>query len=245
MAPEICSIPVQRFLPTPAQVLSAMGYPSHNPPREEVRRKLDHALETLSSLASPQALTCEISIHQFTDIFHGEGLNDSAAPLGEIYLNASGLSLFVATLGSAVSEASDSFIKSDDNVMAVLLDAAASYAVDEIAACLEREFTHIPNSSNADAVAANIVSMRYSPGYCGWHISGQHKLFAFCDPSRIGVTLQSSALMSPLKSVSGVFVAGPASIHRFQPEFEFCSTCKTRSCIDRQAGLVDMGEERQ
>jgi Vitamin B12 dependent methionine synthase, activation domain len=238
-------LPVQQVLPTSAQVLSTMGYPSDIRPREEVRDKLDLALETFNTLAAPQALTCEVSAHQFADIFHGEGRNDSAAPLGGIYPNASRLSLFVATLGSAVSEASDGFIKSDDNVMAVLLDAAASWAADEIAACLEREFASDQQTLETDSVAGSVVAMRYSPGYCGWHISSQHKLFVFCDPSIIGVTLGPSALMSPLKSVSGVFVAGPASIHRFQPGFEFCSTCKTRSCIDRQSSLVDMGDDKQ
>ena len=48
----------------------------------------------------------------------------------------------------------------------------------------------------------------YSPGYCGWHVSGQRKLFDFLRPEEIGMTLNASCLMQPLKSVSGVLVAG-------------------------------------
>ena len=50
---------------------------------------------------------------------------------------------------------------------------------------------------------------RYSPGYCGWHVSEQHKLFSlFPEPYPCGIHLTDSSLMIPIKSVSGVIGLG-------------------------------------
>jgi hypothetical protein len=43
--------------------------------------------------------------------------------------------------------------------------------------------------------------------------------------------------MQPLKSVSGVLIAGPRTIHRFHPAYDFCDRCKARTCRDRLSAL--------
>jgi hypothetical protein len=84
----------------------------------------------------------------------------------------------------------------------------------------------------------------YSPGYCGWHVTGQRRLFDRLEPQRIGVTLNSSCLMQPLKSVSGVLVIGPSSIHEFDNDFDFCALCSTYQCRARIGLLTDDGRDR-
>ena len=54
----------------------------------------------------------------------------------------------------------------------------------------------------------------------------------------IGVTLNDSCLMSPLKSVSGVLVAGLGEAHRFRPDFPFCDDCRTHECGRRMASVL-------
>lgn len=49
---------------------------------------------------------------------------------------------------------------------------------------------------------------RFSPGYCGWHVSQQQLLFRQFPPSPCGVTLTDSSLMLPIKSVSGIMGIG-------------------------------------
>jgi hypothetical protein len=43
--------------------------------------------------------------------------------------------------------------------------------------------------------------------------------------------------MTPLKSVSGVLVAGDKEIHRFKPKYPFCKVCQTHSCLQRMKML--------
>ena len=77
----------------------------------------------------------------------------------------------------------------------------------------------------------------YSPGYCGWHISGQRKLFDYLRPDAIGISLNTSCMMNPLKSVSGVLVTAEPDAHRFKPRFSYCPECKDRSCVERMQQL--------
>ena len=79
----------------------------------------------------------------------------------------------------------------------------------------------------------------YSPGYCGWHVSGQGRLFGALCPEEIGIRLNASFLMQPLKSVSGVLVAGAPEIHDFDDDFDFCAECTTRECRVRIARALE------
>jgi hypothetical protein len=109
-----------------------------------------------------------------------------------------------------------------------VLDAAASEATERAGDAVERRFRECAGGAPADAAA-----LRYSPGYCGWDMTGQRALFAALRPEEIGITLRESCLMEPLKSMSGVIVAGPAAIHEFEDTYDFCADCRTRGCRDR------------
>ncbi|MCK4414710.1 MAG: hypothetical protein KAY32_14345 [Candidatus Eisenbacteria sp.] len=86
-----------------------------------------------------------------------------------------------------------------------------------------------------------LACLRYSPGYCGWNISGQRALFAALKPERIGITLRPSMLMEPLKSVSGVVVGGRPEIHRFADRYPFCADCRTHGCRERIRKVLESG----
>jgi hypothetical protein len=56
----------------------------------------------------------------------------------------------------------------------------------------------------------------------------------------IGISLNASALMKPLKSVSGVLVAADRESHDFDIEFDFCTGCAGQECRERiQSVLFD------
>jgi hypothetical protein len=79
--------------------------------------------------------------------------------------------------------------------------------------------------------------LRFSPGYCGWDLTAQRALFESLRPEAIGIFLTGSCLMQPLKSVSGVIVAGKKEIFEFDDDFSFCSDCATHECRDRIRSL--------
>ena len=102
-----------------------------------------------------------------------------------------------------------------------------------------------PTGTRRSATGTGAVVLAYSPGYCGWPVTGQRRLFAALEPADVGITLTSSCLMRPLKSVSGVLVAGPLSLHGLGRGFPCCSACSDPVCrarIERVASEVRHGD---
>jgi hypothetical protein len=69
-------------------------------------------------------------------------------------------------------------------------------------------------------------------------VSGQEALFARLRPDEIGISLNDSCLMHPIKSVSGVLVLAPPEAHDFSPAFPCCTNCTTLDCQERVASLL-------
>ncbi len=103
-----------------------------------------------------------------------------------------------------------------DAVGSAVAEALADRLHDHIAAEMARRDWRITN--------------RYSPGYCGWSVAEQHQLFALLPAEFCGITLGESALMHPVKSVSGIIGAGPAVKHTDY----LCDVCNVRDCTYRR-----------
>ncbi|MFC1661862.1 vitamin B12 dependent-methionine synthase activation domain-containing protein, partial [Gemmatimonadota bacterium] len=141
-----------------------------------------------------------------------------------------------ATLGESISQKINELFRINEPALGCMLDGIASERADTAANLLGQTFL-VSLVGEGEADTATRV-LPYSPGYCGWHITGQRKLFAFLDPGLIDIELSDSCLMSPLKSVSGVLVAGPPEIHVFENDFGFCLDCATWECRERIASIT-------
>jgi len=73
------------------------------------------------------------------------------------------------------------------------------------------------------------ITNRYCPGYCGWPVSDQFKLFKLFPDNFCGITLNQSALMHPVKSESGIIGIGKNA--KKQPYS--CQVCDAKNCIYR------------
>ena len=216
-------------------VLEHQGIPVGTSVKDHIEELYQQAVELLAETISPAGIMCDISAEDFAGVYEGDGRNEDKTPVGDIFSRADHLALFVVTLGERTSSETTNRFGSNDFAVASMLDAAASIAADQAAELMERRFRDELTGQNWNPENGGVL--RYSPGYCGWHISGQKKLFEFLDPSQIGVTLRDSFLMEPLKSVSGVIIAGPREIHNFPINFGFCKQCETRSCRQRLRAL--------
>lgn len=201
---------------------------------EELYRQAE---KTFITLARPTALFSEISTAEFESIYESAGANAPETPLDAIYPRADALALFAATLGSGVDEAIRTLFQRGDPAVGFVLDVIASGAADRLAHLTVQRFLAALEESGRSS--ARTRALAYSPGYCGWHVSGQRALFDWLDPRSIGVGLTASCLMDPIKSVSGVLIAGRVEIHRFRPMFPFCDACATHDCRVRMASLKE------
>jgi hypothetical protein len=216
-------------------VFENQGIPPGSTVNAHIDELFSQAGQLFAETSAPVGILGEISKDEFAVVYRGEGRNEAATPVGEIFPRADHLALFVVTLGALTGEEIQRRFQSNDFALACMLDASASVAADKTADLVESRFKETLRTEGWDDTAGGVL--RYSPGYCGWHVSGQRQLFEFLQPKRIGVTLRDSFLMEPLKSVSGVIIAGPREIHNFPITYGFCSQCDTRTCRQRLRAL--------
>jgi hypothetical protein len=119
---------------------------------------------------------------------------------------------------------------------ATLLDTMASLVTEGVVESLEGRFARRIAKHEGRSTPPAVLA--HSPGYCGWHVSGQNALFSVLKPEQIGVSLGAGCMMRPLKSVTGVLIAGTPEIHDFDTFFTCCSRCDTLECRERIARIA-------
>jgi len=232
---EILTFSAAEVAPAREAVLAQLGIPplAALPPRTE--GLLDAAATLFAEHVAPVGVMSELPPEVFAQVYHGEGRNARESPLAIIAGRAEHLALFAVTLGQGIGDALSRLFAAEDFALAYMLDAMASVAADRADETTEGRFESALRARGW--AAPDGAALRYSPGYCGWDVTGQRRLFATLQPDRIGLTLTDSCLMQPLKSVSGVLIAGPRAIHRFSPTYDFCDRCEARTCRNRLVAL--------
>lgn len=232
---EIIRPSADEVTPARVAVFENQGIPEGEVVSREIDLLYTKALGLFAESAEPVGVLADISKPDFEVLYRGEGLNESSTPVADIFPRAEHLALFAATIGARISKEIGERFRADDFALGSMLDSVASAGADKLAEVVE---THYRRTLEQETkIGSATAVLRYSPGYCGWHVSGQKKLFEFLRPEKIGVTLRDSFLMDPLKSVTGVIIAGPSAIHTFEDAYPSCSQCTDRGCRARIRAL--------
>jgi hypothetical protein len=226
--------------PSRDEVFRFLGMGKNTIPSQKSRELFSIALNTFRDQIDPKGIMKEISNPEFAKVYSGSGMNEPDALLGNIFPEADHLALMVFTLGEKISRRINDLFDSRDFALASMLDAIASQSADIASGYAEHEFRHFFPPDHSKPF---LTVLFYSPGYCGWHISAQKQLFEYMKPVKIGVELNPQYLMIPLKSISGVLVAGPQKIHIFKNNFSFCGKCAHKSCLTRMKSVVQNNKE--
>ncbi len=234
---ELLAIDGERIVPPVRAILRAQGVPDDVETATNIIELAEQAIEMFSNLVSPVGVMYDLGVDEFAEVYQGEGLNEEMAPLEDIYRRASHLALFGVTIGEDIGRAISSLFDKNDLVLASMLDSAASRGTDN--AAQELENMYVQRQKQSGSFGASDGALRFSPGYCGWHISAQRKLFDYLDPDETIISLNDSYLMSPLKSVSGVMIIGRKDIFEFDDSFPFCAECTHHSCRDRIISVME------
>ena len=228
---ESVKIITEDIIPLIEDITLQQGIPKGSVIKDNIKSLIENSVNIFRAEAKPSCIISEISQNDFDKIYAGEGNNENEAPLKMIYPQADHLVLFAATMGAGISQLVTDLFNRNDFALGSMVDAVASLAADKSVGLLENKITE---KFVDDKLTNNgYMTLSYSPGYCGWNIDAQKKLFSFLKPQQIGISLNESCLMTPLKSVTGVLVYGNKSIHQFDNSFSFCFNCKVQSCIER------------
>ena len=148
--------------------------------------------------------------------------------MGKIIMNqlrgAEGYALFIATCGEAFERFQQQLKAEGDMVRVFIADAMGSVIAEKCADEMEKNL-----QLSIDKLGWKHTN-RFSPGYCGWHVSQQQLLFPLFNGQTCGVTLTDSSLMLPIKSVSGIIGVGE-KVRRLDYT---CGLCNFEKCYKRK-----------
>ena len=140
---------------------------------------------------------------------------------------AEAYALFVCTAGWEYEEYQHQLKEEDDMVRVFIADALGSVIAERCADRMEEAL-----QTSIDKLGWHHTN-RFSPGYCGWHVSQQQLLFPLFEGHTCGVKLTDSSLMVPIKSVSGIIGLGPDVRHQDYS----CGLCDMQHCYKRRKKL--------
>jgi hypothetical protein len=134
------------------------------------------------------------------------------------------IAVFLCTAGEEIGSRSRKSMKEGDLLQGYIYDIVGSEIVEAAADLMQ-------DSLETEMARGGVkITNRYSPGYCGWYVAEQHKLFQLIPDNYCGIRLTESALMDPIKSVSGFIGIG----EKVKLNPYTCNLCDMKDCIYRK-----------
>lgn len=214
------------LLPGTEALAGTMGYaPGEAPePVTDLIEELSEELMTSGEARAEFIIFDNVKLDHVSKTIEIEGVIFNVKPIIFSQMkNAESVALFTCTAGREVGELSRNSMKEGDLLRGYVYDVIGSEVAESAADRMQNALR------TATAGSGMKITNRFSPGYCGWDVAEQHKLFRFFPENWCGITLSESALMNPVKSVSGIICLGKNV--RFAPYK--CQKCDDRSCIYR------------
>jgi hypothetical protein len=195
---------------------------------EAVLASADKCIDLAKKLSKPKAITAVKKVSKLTPsgIEFTDGTCISSPSLPSHMNGAEEVIFFLVTLGCALEDKSSKLMAEGDALDGYLLDRIGSIAVEALADAVE--------TISREALVKNgkSLSMRFSPGYCGWPIEEQFKVAGILDFSKAGVKLTDRCMMVPKKSISAACAIGPKKL--FSAKKSHCTICELKECVYRR-----------
>ena len=161
--------------------------------------------------------------HTPQSIFVGDTEFQTEAIVTRKLKKSTAVAVFACTAGQEISRLASEYNRKGHSVHAYLVDSLGSIVVERAMDLIQEE---LKAAMRADGLR---ITNRYSPGYCGWDIREQKKLFELLPPDFCGIRLSETMLMRPVKSVSGFIGIG----REVRFDNYTCSYCDDKNCIYR------------
>ena len=203
---------------TPADIFEAMGY--HGAKPDEATQT-----ETLAIIGDVRKwLRPQFCFFVTRDL--------AAFDMGKIILRqlrgSEAYALFICTSGVDFEAYQQRLKQEGDMVRVFIADALGSVIAEKCADKMEENL-----QESIDKLSWHHTN-RFSPGYCGWHVSQQQLLFPLFEGKTCGVELTESSLMVPIKSVSGIIGVGK-EVRKLDYT---CGLCHFEKCYKRKLKLA-------
>ncbi len=224
---HIVSANLDDILVKKVEVLRLLGYENIEiePHLEEI---IDEYMNKAIALLEPKA---GFIIKKIEELDRKNGkiyLEEITLEVGKIITaqlkNAESVALFQCTIGDKVELYSEILFAKGDSLEGYIVNLSGSEAAESTAEFMHQEIKKLAEKNHLK------ITNRFSPGYCNWNVNEQFKLFSLFPDNYCGISLTDSALMKPIKSVSGLIGIGEGVAFKGYN----CSKCNDEHCIYRK-----------
>lgn len=154
-------------------------------------------------------------------LINGEKIRKHLAPAEKVIVLA-------VTIGEAIEKQITDYFKQGEYSYSLLLDAAATTAVEQAADDVEKAIKQYITAQGYQMI------WRFSPGYGDWDIRFQPKMLHLSDAKEIGITLTESMMLIPRKSITAIIGLVPNSNEKSEIK-QSCSACSKQDCLARRS----------
>jgi hypothetical protein len=227
MIHETFSFDFSRLGLTVLQVQYDMGY-RQEPPDPSVTFIISEVLkecETLDSIRAEYRIFDDIEFDSLSMRVRIENIFFGINKIVFKRLAGSELiAVFLSTAGEETAIRGREAGRAGDPLKGFVYDIIGNEIVEEAAELMNKELERrlVPDGMS--------LTNRFTPGYCGWSVGDQHKLFTLMPDNYCGISLTESALMKPVKSISG-FIGIGREVKHVQ---SVCSFCDMKDCFYRR-----------
>ncbi|MFC2090311.1 vitamin B12 dependent-methionine synthase activation domain-containing protein [Bacteroidota bacterium] len=225
--PDIFHYPLMELDITGSDLAPVMGY-------EDPTMLPDQILEALPELikiiASEGSITCAWISYDPIEIDHEKkriSCNQQWFETGKVVTHQLRRSekavWFICTAGEHLTRLAKRLYQEDDGIRGYTIDVLLNLVIEKT---LDRFQENLLAEVSKEGMQ---ITNRYSPGYCEWDVSEQRKLFNLFPEGILGVTLSSSSMMIPVKSVSGIIGVGREVTYNAYT----CALCNDTNCLYR------------
>ena len=204
-------IPISEIKISRGIVKESMGY-NQNEPNDLIDDLIDKYLDEAQEYIIPSGGFRIFAPEAFVlkdDNFEIDGNNFNAGKIisGQLKKSKS-IAIFAVSAGSGIDSLVKKLNEADDPLSAFIVNTIGSEAAEQIADAVETILGKILLYKGLKH------TNRFSPGYCDWSVGEQHLLFSLLPDGFAGIKLTESALMTPIKSISGIIGIGPDAVKK-------------------------------
>ena len=204
------------------QIAEVMGY-GQEMPDEMVMENVERILAIAAKKATPSCYYSIVDVELLEQSILVEGIElETKKIIAKLLKGSEKVALFLATAGLGFEQWAHELKEQGDYLDVFIADSIGTCIVEQagdyMERLLEREIGGLKHTN------------RFSPGYCGWHVSEQKKFFSLLPPGICDVTLRESCLMTPIKSISGIMGIGPD----VKAKVYSCNVCEMEYCYLRR-----------
>jgi len=211
------------------EVLRFQGYQKGvDHPSAPVLAIFEEALAVGERLMTPRVVYRAVGVtDRGADRIEAGGERLHIPQIGRLWGPIEAIGAGICTVGEAIETRVRELFDGREFPLAVMLDSVGSAAAESLAEYANDLLCQV-------AIPERLkVTNRISPGYAGWDVAEQARLFRLCPGAPIGVRLNSACFMSPGKSISWLVGIGPEA--RVDHYFTQCRRCWMRDCAYRRA----------